>query len=82
MYISNSIDLIYCDFFQPCITEPARVVSKKKLSLTDHIFINTCTKQLNVSNLVDKISDHLPNFLIISQKEKLKTQIRDMKNFD
>ena len=63
MYISNFIDLIYSNFFQPCTTEPIRVVSKKKLSLTDHI---TCTKQLNVSNLVDKISDHLPNFLIIS----------------
>ena len=58
MYISNFINLIYCNFFQPCRTEPTRIICKNESSLIDHIFINTCTQQLNAGHLVDKISDH------------------------
>ena len=62
---------MYSNFFQPCITEPTRIVSKNKLSLIDNIFIHNYSKQLYAGNLVDKILDHLPNFLII---QKLKEE--------
>ena len=76
---------MYSHFFQPCITEPTRIVGRNKSSLIDNIFINACTKILNAGNITDKISDHLPNFLIIQnlkeERLKRKIQIRDMKNF-
>ena len=75
---------MYSNFFQPCITEPTRIAGRNKLSLIDNIFINTCTKSLNAGNIIDKISDHLPNFLIIQnvkeERLKQKIQIRDIRN--
>ena len=61
-------------------------MERNKSSLTDNISINTCTKSLNTGNIIEKISDHLSNFLIIQncREERLnkKIQIRDMKNFE
>ena len=63
-----------------------QIVDRNKPSLIDNIFINTCTKSLIAWNIIDKISDHLPNFLIIQnlKGERLtqKIQIRNMKNFE
>ena len=85
IYISEIIDDMYSHLFQPCIIEPTRIVKKDRLSLFDNIFINTCTKKVNSGNVVDKISDHMPNFLLIleinNSKIKQKTKVRDMKNF-
>ena len=85
-HIKNFIDIMYSHLFQPCITEPIRIVDRNKPSLIDNIFINTCTKSLIAWNFIDKISDHLPNFLIIQnlKGERLtqKIQIKNMKNFE
>ena len=74
--------------FQPCITEPTRIIARNKPFLIGNIFINTCTKRLNAGNIIDKISktiQFLTNLLIIQDfKEKSlkqKLQVRDMKNF-
>ena len=76
---------MYSHFFQPCITEPTRIIGRYKPSLIDNIFINACTKRLNAGNITDKISNHLLNFLIIQnlkeERLKRKIEIRDMKNF-
>ena len=50
--------------YQPCITEPTRIVNGNKPSLIDNIFSNSVEKCIS-GNLFDKISDHLPNFVII-----------------
>ena len=63
--IKHFIDTVHSHFFQPCITEPTRIVGRNKPFLIDNIFINTCTRSLNAGNIIDKISDYLPNFLII-----------------
>ena len=77
---------MYSYFFQPCITEPTRILGRNKPSLIDNIFINTCTKNRNAGNIIDNISDHLQNFLIIQNlnegRLKQKIQIRDLKNFE
>ena len=61
------------------------MLGRNKPSLIDNILINTCTKSLNTGNIIDKISDHLPNFLIIQnlmeERLKSKIQIKGMKNF-
>ena len=85
-HMRNFINIMYSHFFQPCITEPKRTAGRNKPSLIDNIIINTCTKSRNVGgNIIDKISDHLPNFLIIQnlkeERLKQKIQIKDMKNF-
>ena len=56
---------MYSHSFQPCITEPTIIVGRNKASLINYVFINACSKRLNAGNIIDKISDHLPNFLII-----------------
>ena len=57
---------MYSNFLQPCITEPTRVLGKNKPTLIDNIFVNTFDKQLFAGNFLDKVSDHLTNFLIIN----------------
>ena len=64
------------DFIQSCITQPTRIASRTKPSI-DNMFINTVTKSLNAGDIIEKIYDHLPNFLIIFlilRKKDLKTK--------
>ena len=68
--------------YQPCITEPTRIANGNKPSLVDNIFSNTIEKCIS-GNILDKISDHLPNLLIfetIKNKPKPKNiRRRNMK---
>ena len=43
--ISAFINIMYSHLFQPCLTEPTRIVKKDRPSLIDNIFINNCTKK-------------------------------------
>ena len=76
---------MYSHLFQSCIIEPTRIVKKDWPSLINNIFIKTCTKKINNGNLIDKIPDQMPNFLLIQEidnfKIKQKTKVRDMTNF-
>ena len=71
--------------YQPCITEPTRIVNGYKPSIVDNIFSNSVEKCIS-GNILDKISDHLPSFAMIeSVKNKPKLnciQRRNMKNSD
>ena len=71
---------------QPCITKPTRIVSYNRPSLVDNIFISEYDKTILSGNVLDKITDHLPKFIIIknlSLKPWIKNiRIRDMKNFN
>ena len=79
------MDIMYSNLFQPFIIEPTRTVARNKASFVDNIFVNTSIRILHAGNFIDKISDHLPNFLLIQnlngQKMKAKIQVRRMKNF-
>ena len=76
---------MYSNFLQPCITEPKRIVSGNRPSLVDNIFINIIDKNLHNGNLLDKLTDHLPNFVIIENTNKKirkqKIKVRDMTHF-
>ena len=61
--------------YQPCITEPTRIVNGNKPSLIDNIFSNSVEKCIS-GNLFDKISDHLPNFVIF---ENVKSKVKPKK---
>ena len=84
-HIKNFIDIMYSHFFLPCFTEYTGIVGRNK-TLIGNVFINTCTKNRNDGNIISKISDHLPNFLITQnlkeERLKRKIQIEDIKNFE
>ena len=76
---------MYSNFLQPCITEPTRLIKKQKPSLIDNIFVNFVNKKIISGNLIDKISDHLPNFVIIKdrnnkQRENLIGDLKEIEN--
>lgn len=78
---------MYSDFLQPTILEPTRIVTvNNSTSLIDNIFTNLYDKNNDHGNLLDKISYHLPNFVIIkdvcNKRVTQNNKIRDMKNFD
>ena len=63
---NDFLSIMYSNFFQPCILEPTRITSNNRPSLLDNIFINTHDKEVYSGNIIDKISDHIPNFAIIN----------------
>ena len=84
--INEFINIMSSSSLQPCITKPTRIVSYNRPSLVDNIFVNTYDKTIFSGNLLDQITDHLANFIIIknlSLKPQIKKiRIRDMKNFN
>ena len=77
---------MFSHFFQPCITEPTRVVMGNRPSLVDNIFINTIGQDVVSGNLTCKITDHMPNFILINdfiqKRNKMKRRVRDFKTFN
>ena len=53
------------NFLYPCITERTRLIRKQKPGLIDNMFVNFFNKKLISGNLFEKISDHLPSFVVI-----------------
>ena len=84
---SRSKHIILCgDFnYQPCITEPTQIVPGNRPSLVYNTFINNIDKNLHTGNLLDKLTDHIPNFVIIEnmnkKTSKQKIKVRDMIHF-
>ena len=58
----------------------------KKPTLIDNIFVNLFNKKLKSGNLIKKISDHLPNLIIIKninkKTSKQNIKVRDLNSFD
>ena len=77
---------MYSNFCQPCILEPTRVVVNSRPSLIDNIYTNTHDKTIHSGNLLDRVTDHMPNFCIIEDtykvKKNRKIRIRDMQQFE
>ena len=63
-YINDFLNVMYSNILQPCITEPTRIVGNNRLALLNNIFINTCNKNVNSNNIIEKNLDHMPNFVI------------------
>ena len=74
---SEFIDLIYASSFYPTINTPTRTSTTKRL--IDKIFYNCFTKDVMSDNITTSISNHLTQFLIVSNKNSnkvTKTQIQ------
>ena len=69
--INDFVEIMYENLCQPCVIQPTRIVDKQKPSLIDNIFINSIENPIS-GNLLDKISDHFPNFIIINKYSEKK----------
>ena len=81
------LNLFLENLFQLLIFYPTRIVEKAKPSLIDDIFINNLKSDTISGNIVNKISDHMPNFAIIKNSKKkidisLSRMKRDYSNYD
>ena len=85
-FVKTFIEHMYSSNLQPCILEPTRIVNGNRPSLIDNIFINTIDKNTFSGNLTSRISDHMPNYLILHDLLDIpnhqKKIVRDFSNFD
>ena len=85
--IYDFLMVITSNLFTPHILGPTRIEEGQTPSLVDNIFVNTTDNNFISVNLFNKISDHMPNFIIIQDIDsqysiKAKQYKRDMKNFN
>ena len=72
--ITEFLDFLTTKWFTPQILGPTRITENEQASLIDNFFSDFhCTS----GNFFEKISDHLPNFLII---EKLSYHLKKKKS--
>ena len=85
-YVNEFLNTMYSNFLQTSITQPTRALGKSMPTFIDNIFVNTYDKKLFAGNFLDKVSDHLPNFLIINDIKnsltKRKIVVRDFKKLN
>ena len=83
--VRNFLNTIFENFLQPHILQPTRFIKNNKPSLIDNIFTNKIESNCISGNILSKISDHLPNFIISNDNYKFKTKLvkteRDFKHF-
>ena len=86
--ITEFLDFLTTKWFTPQILGPTRITENEQVSLIDNFFINFNDWHCTSGNFFEKISDHLPNFLIIEklsyhlEKNKKPYYKRDYTNFD
>ena len=61
---------MYSNFLQPHIIYPTRIVNNAKPTLVDNIFTNCIENDIFSGNLIEIVSDHMPNFIIIPNYQK------------
>ncbi|XP_057299070.1 uncharacterized protein LOC130629748 [Hydractinia symbiolongicarpus] len=90
-YNNHSETNTFLDFmlnfsFLPHITQPTRLSEKGKYTLIDNIFYNDITDICTSGNILNSVTDHLPNFIIIYLKSldrnNLKMVKRDFSKFN
>ena len=81
----NLLETMYFNMFHPHILIPTRIVDNARSSLLDNIFTNTLYLDIICGNLLDKITDHLPSFIVLTNGKppdsKIKATRRDYSKF-
>ena len=84
-HAASFLETMSINRYQPCILEPTRLVFGNKPTLIDNIFINSLEKDVFCGNLMSKLSDHLPQFILVKdimKKPKKRCRlIKDYSNF-
>ena len=63
--ITEFLDFLTTKWFTPQILGPTRITENEQASLIDNFFIDFNDLHCTSGNVFEKISDHLPDFLII-----------------
>ena len=84
-FVEDFLNIIFCNYYQPAILQPTRYIDKNRPSLIDNIFVNSLDLKATSGNLITKVSDHMPNFIILERKihnnKKPNILKRNFKNF-
>ena len=64
---SHYVDILYSHAFSPTINSPTSITPISK-TLIDNIFYNNITKNIISGNITTLISDHLTQFLLVSNQ--------------
>ena len=84
--VNEFLEVLTSNWFTQQILGPTRFVEQNKPSLADNIFVNFSDMHCTSGNIIEKITDHLPNFLIIENlntqlDSKVRTLNRDLQHF-
>ena len=87
--VNEFLEFLAINWLSLQILGPTRVTAHERPSLIDNIIINFHDLHCSSGNLIEKISDHFPNFLIIfietikvEELHNTKVKKRDYSNFD
>ena len=85
-YVKEFVDTMASFNIQPSINKPTRIVKNQRPSLIDNFFTNAIGKDITTGNLVSKITDHMPNFIIMKNltlpNNKSSNRTRSFKNYN
>ena len=76
MEVELFLETMYTNQLQPNVIYPTRIVDNARLTLIDNIFSNHINNNNISGNLLETISDHLPNFMIIPDYLKSELKIK------
>ena len=84
--VNKFLDVLTSNWFTPQILGPPRFAEHNKPALVDNIFVNFSDMHCTSGNIIEKITDQLPNFLLIEGLNtqlvsKVKTLKRDLQHF-
>ena len=82
---NDFLSTLVSSYFQPQILRPTRITDHSATPI-DNIFFNSLEHFTISGNLIYDLTDHLPNFLVVSKLSSLPENIkifrRDYSNFD
>ena len=84
--VRTFVDTMASHNMQPTINKPTRIIKNQKPSLIDNFFTNAIDRNIITGNLVSKITDHMPNFMIMKDvyfnTNRKFNKRRSFRNFD
>ena len=85
-FAATFLNTMMANSFQPCILEPTRLIAGNRPTLIDNIFFNSIEKEVYSGNLMNKLSDHLPQFILVKgikhKPSKANRKQKDFSSFD
>lgn len=72
------LDILASYFFTPHIIQPTRITDHSA-TLIDNIFFNSVSHHTISGNILDDLSDHLPNFIIVNKFSNLPKHFKLLK---
>lgn len=80
--INNFLNFSLSNWLTPQILGPIGVPKNQKKSLFNNTYLSFSSLQCSSGNLFEKISDHLPNVLIVKDLSVFRPQRKDLKRLE